>query len=786
VPPFPSSSLAAHPGTVVTIKVSCAAKRWFSLAFDSVTVPWTVGSYPFYTTVNDVPVSQQAVETVVPGPATALVVTGAPTMVAGATYPFMLTALDAFGNVATSFADAVAFGSGDPAATLPGPYAFTTADAGSHSFTAVLRTAGPQDIKVDNTTDGSPTGATEVVVMPGAATHLTVTGLPPSTVAGAPLNATVSALDAYNNLVTGYAGTVGFSSTDPRATLPDAYPFTVADAGTRTFANAVVLLTPGTQSITVSDPVLPNAVSGVVDVTPAALDHLALRPGSADVTSGGTQAYVAEGFDAFGNDLGDVTASTALSIAPDGTCSDASHSCSATLADVGGGHHTVTGVVGTASGTAQLRVTLATPWACTPDRFTQAVWTTHLEGPLSTPTQVAALPSWVVIGDGPILRTLGACNGQIAGSVGLDGLVAGAPTVVQLESGAIAAFVATSRGSVYRVDIEPATGALGVAWVRDLRRMLNGVPICQAGDGDGFAAAPVVQLRADASQAFRDRFAHDVLYVGTADGCGDTTRNRVLALDAASGGDLWVFNIDGTIKVDRVATSPVLDAGADVLYVPTDLAPNASGQSSLFALDVLAADGAGLQWDTNAGALLGSPALGGDRLYVANKAGILLAYPKAGDGLGNNSAIWSLAATSPGAVVIADLVVDGPHVFVADTGGVINRVDDGGLTGHRQWSQSLSFWFARAATTPLLYGAGTPTAKLFVGADDGGAWQLRESDGTVDARRSIDPDGASVSNDGPLVTDVDPTGASHPAVIFGSSSGNLRKVAVPWPFDPPF
>ena len=49
-----------------------------------------------------------------------------------------------------------------------------------------------------------------------------------------------------------------------------------------------------------------------------ALDHLVLSPASATISAGGSQAYTAEGFDAFGNSLGDVTASTTFSIAPTG------------------------------------------------------------------------------------------------------------------------------------------------------------------------------------------------------------------------------------------------------------------------------------------------------------------------------------------------------------------------------------------------------------------------------------------------------------------------------------
>ena len=84
---------------------------------------------------------------------------------------------------------------------------------------------------------------------------------------------------------------------------------------------------------------------------------LSLTPPTADAIAGAAQTYLAEGYDASDNDLGDVTADTTFTIAPDGsgsatgaTCE--ANSCSATAA----GTYTVTGTDGTASGTALLVV----------------------------------------------------------------------------------------------------------------------------------------------------------------------------------------------------------------------------------------------------------------------------------------------------------------------------------------------------------------------------------------------------------------------------------------------
>jgi outer membrane protein assembly factor BamB len=83
---------------------------------------------------------------------------------------------------------------------------------------------------------------------------------------------------------------------------------------------------------------------------PSPLDHLVLTPTSSTITAGGSQAYTATGFDASGNNLGDVTSSTTFAISGAGSCADSS--CTATAP----GTYTVTATDGTATGTATLHV----------------------------------------------------------------------------------------------------------------------------------------------------------------------------------------------------------------------------------------------------------------------------------------------------------------------------------------------------------------------------------------------------------------------------------------------
>lgn len=73
------------------------------------------------------------------------------------------------------------------------------------------------------------------------------------TLAGVAHTVTVTARDNVGNLLTGYTGTIHFSSSDPQAVLPADYTFTAADNCTHTFTLEVTLKTAGTQSLAVTD-----------------------------------------------------------------------------------------------------------------------------------------------------------------------------------------------------------------------------------------------------------------------------------------------------------------------------------------------------------------------------------------------------------------------------------------------------------------------------------------------------------------------------------------------------
>jgi FG-GAP-like repeat len=74
---------------------------------------------------------------------------------------------------------------------------------------------------------------------------------PSAATAGESFTITVTAKGSTGGTLTGYSGTVHFTSTDPAAVLPADYTFTTADGGTKTFT--VTLQTAGTWTITAAD-----------------------------------------------------------------------------------------------------------------------------------------------------------------------------------------------------------------------------------------------------------------------------------------------------------------------------------------------------------------------------------------------------------------------------------------------------------------------------------------------------------------------------------------------------
>ena len=182
--------------------------------------------------------------TVTPGAAAAFRVTGLANAVAGTAQSFAVAAIDSVGNVVPNYVGTVAFGSTDVQAGLPASYTFTAADTGAHAFTATLKTAGSQSVSVSDashTLSGTEAGIT---ITPAAMTRFGIAA-PTTAATGKSFSVTVSALDAFGNLVPTYRGKVHFTDT-LAAGLPSDYTFNATDNGQHTFS--LSLKTAGTQT----------------------------------------------------------------------------------------------------------------------------------------------------------------------------------------------------------------------------------------------------------------------------------------------------------------------------------------------------------------------------------------------------------------------------------------------------------------------------------------------------------------------------------------------------------
>jgi probable HAF family extracellular repeat protein len=211
-------------------------------------------------------VGQQTNIMVQPTAPSTLMVTDFPSSVtAGNGGYFTVTARDAYGNVATGYTGTVHFTSSDPQALLPADYKFAASDKGAYTFPAILKTAGTQSISVGDTATAGLAGSEgNILVNPAAASRLVITG-PTTGAAGVAFSLTVTALDPYGNVATGYVGTVHFRSSTGNVTLPSNYTFTAADAGVHTFTG-LVLRKKGPQKITVVD-ALNSTITGSLAVS---------------------------------------------------------------------------------------------------------------------------------------------------------------------------------------------------------------------------------------------------------------------------------------------------------------------------------------------------------------------------------------------------------------------------------------------------------------------------------------------------------------------------------------
>jgi hypothetical protein len=128
-----------------------------------------------------------------------------------------------------------------------------------------------------------------------------VSGFPSPATAGEAHTITLTARDTAGNVLTGYTGTVHFSSSDGQAALPPDYTFTADDNGTHTFT--VTLKAAGTQSLTVTDTTTTyfSGSQTEIVVNPGAMSSLVVAGFPSTIISGDLRGFLVIATDAYGN-----------------------------------------------------------------------------------------------------------------------------------------------------------------------------------------------------------------------------------------------------------------------------------------------------------------------------------------------------------------------------------------------------------------------------------------------------------------------------------------------------
>ena len=262
--------------------------------------PTVVGVYNFTVTATDTVGATGAKSftvRILPGPATHFSASAPGSSTAGTSFNVIVTALDAWENVATAYSGTTHFTSTDTVTTyLPADSKLTS---GAGTFPTTLVVAGTQTITVKDTASASISGTSgNITVHAAAANRFSVKPGASSVTAGSPLAFTVDALDAYDNTAVTYSGTAHFASNDPKATFPT--PFAPLTSGTGAFS--VTLKTSGSRAIAASDSVFGlTGTSTSILVNPAAPSHFSVTPSTLSTTAGEPLTFSVSALDPYDN-----------------------------------------------------------------------------------------------------------------------------------------------------------------------------------------------------------------------------------------------------------------------------------------------------------------------------------------------------------------------------------------------------------------------------------------------------------------------------------------------------
>ena len=256
------------------------------------------GTYPVTASVTGIstPVSFSLTNTAGAATSIATVSGGGQSATVGTAFTNSLVVLveDQYGNPVSGATVTFAGPGSGAGVTFPSGTTATTGANGQATLTTLDGNTTAGGYVVTASVAGVTTPASFTLTnSPGAVAGLTVTGFPTPDVAGVSHSIIVAAVDAYDNTVPTYTGTVHFTSSDPLAMagsgLPADYTFVTGDDGTKTFSG-LVLETAGTESITVTDTVV-GSVSGKetgISVSPGAAASISEVSGTGQVATVGT------------------------------------------------------------------------------------------------------------------------------------------------------------------------------------------------------------------------------------------------------------------------------------------------------------------------------------------------------------------------------------------------------------------------------------------------------------------------------------------------------------------
>lgn len=239
-------------------------------------------------------ITGSATLTVDPAGAERLDIDVAPSVTAGTPFSLTITARDHYSNIASGYTGTLHFTSNDTAITvaLPSDYTFTATDAGSHTFTVTLTTAGNKAIAINELAGAGLSNSTAVLVNANSLSSIVVGVSSSYVTVGYPVTFSAQGYDAYGNSL-------------------GAQVVTYTVNGTSIVGNSVIESTVGTYtvSVTMAGVTVTTANFQVAPVPPppSVLTRIVITVSSQTVTAGDSVTFTAQGYDQYGSIQGPQT-----------------------------------------------------------------------------------------------------------------------------------------------------------------------------------------------------------------------------------------------------------------------------------------------------------------------------------------------------------------------------------------------------------------------------------------------------------------------------------------------